>query len=63
MVYGDPQKSPDRGLSMAEQPNTTMATTRVEFDFESYVYLADKGPMTACGLVGDDPDKVWFHTL
>ena len=47
---------------MAEQPATTM-TTRVEFDFESYVYLADKGPMTACGLAGDDPDKVWFQTL
>ena len=47
---------------MTEQPAMNESTV-VEFDFDAYQYLADKGPTTAIGLVGDTPDKVWFQTL
>lgn len=48
--------------SMSEEPQAEQ-TCRVEFDFETYVHVADKGPLTNFGLHDETTGSISFETL
>ena len=48
---------------MADEQEETERSKRVGFDFDAFAYVADKGPLTAFGLEGENVDTFWYHSL
>ena len=50
-------------MAMADEQEETEQSKRVGFDFDAFAYVADKGPLTAFGLEGENVDTFWYHSL